>query len=575
MADLSSILTDPNYVNANVATKQAIFDKFSANDTNFTKANSATQDAIRVKFGLTVAPTSDKKIGVLDLLSMPAEMGMALANKPRAEQAAFIAPAIEALGAGGGATLGSMGGPAGTVLGAGTGYAAAKELMRHVAGTAAPETVPQATQRVAQNALEGATMEAGGRAIVGPVLDKAAKAAGWMWDAVGGNLIQVRAGKIIRQIAGADVGKVKDLAANAAPELTAAQATAPAGVNTLAALGERAAKNDTSNFFSRTAAEQEAARAATLKANTPDMATAVAMRANAAGPLYTAARQPTTKIDTAPLVQSVDDLLSRNPGNPELVATLNKVKTGLEASQNAEQVSSVLDGLKTAIASKDNKFIVKNLLNVKSSIESSLPGYSAAQKVFAVGSPPVNQSAILSEMQNVMAREGGGERVVPFLNVLGRGENALIKRATGEPRFGGLEDALSPTQMKVVNDIAAQYTRDLQLAKSATEGQGGLSRILGENKSNVELPPALNWFTRTTNKVLSLLEGRVNESTMLALEKGMRGGKDLTVLLNALPTVERTNVLNALATSNKNFGSAATFGANALNSDNKNALRGQ
>ena len=30
MADLTSILSDPNYVNANEATKKAIFEKFSA-----------------------------------------------------------------------------------------------------------------------------------------------------------------------------------------------------------------------------------------------------------------------------------------------------------------------------------------------------------------------------------------------------------------------------------------------------------------------------------------------------------------------------------------------------------------
>jgi len=46
------ILNDPNYVNANEATKQAIFNKYSALDTNFTKANEATQDAIRQKFGV-------------------------------------------------------------------------------------------------------------------------------------------------------------------------------------------------------------------------------------------------------------------------------------------------------------------------------------------------------------------------------------------------------------------------------------------------------------------------------------------------------------------------------------------
>ena len=38
MPSLMDILEDPNYVNANESTKQAIFDKYSALDDNFTKA---------------------------------------------------------------------------------------------------------------------------------------------------------------------------------------------------------------------------------------------------------------------------------------------------------------------------------------------------------------------------------------------------------------------------------------------------------------------------------------------------------------------------------------------------------
>jgi len=514
------------------------------------------------------------KAGMFDMLSAPFEMGMELANKPRAEQAAFIAPTVEALGAGGGAMLGSMGGPLGAVTGAGAGYAGAKELMRYAAGTATPETLPQASQRVAENAITGAAMEAGGRAIIGPIIDKAAKAAGWVFDTVSGNLLQVRAGKIIRQIAGADLDAVKAAASNAPQNLTAAQAVAPVGNDMLSALGARAAKNDVVNFFSRTAAEQEAARSAALKAVTPDMATAQAMRGNAASPLYTAATQPSVAINTKPLVTRVDDLLARNPGNPELITALNKIKTGLESSNNAEQVSSVLDGLKTAIASKDNKFIAKNLLDVKSSIESALPGYKTAQQVFATASKPVNQAAVLGEMQNVLAREGGGERVTPFLNVLGRGENALIKRTTGDARFGDLGDVLSKPQMAVVDDVAGQLTRDLQLAKAAARGEGGLSRILGEAKATAELPPAFNIYTRTSNKVLSLLEGRVNTNTLKAMEDGMRSGKDLMSLINKLPAAERVNALKAIGTSAKDFGRAATFGTNALapQSENQNAL---
>jgi hypothetical protein len=63
-ASLAEIFNDPNYTNANAATKQAIFDKFSAQDPNYTNANAATQQAIRVKFGVAELAAPD---------AMPAE----------------------------------------------------------------------------------------------------------------------------------------------------------------------------------------------------------------------------------------------------------------------------------------------------------------------------------------------------------------------------------------------------------------------------------------------------------------------------------------------------------------------
>lgn len=111
------------------------------------------------------------KAGMFDMLSAPFEMGMALANKPRAEQAAFIAPTVEALGLVGGGVLGGLGGSVpGAIAGAGAGYAGAGELMRFLGGTAKPETLPQATARVGKEALTGATMEVGGRAAMPYVL---------------------------------------------------------------------------------------------------------------------------------------------------------------------------------------------------------------------------------------------------------------------------------------------------------------------------------------------------------------------------------------------------------------------
>lgn len=119
----------------------------------------------------TPAAPARGKAGMFDMLSMPFEMGLSLAQKPRKEQVEFIAPTVEALGMAAGSLVGGRGGPISGIAGAGLGYAAAKELMGHAAGTATPETLGAATARTAKNALEGSTMETGGRALVANLPD--------------------------------------------------------------------------------------------------------------------------------------------------------------------------------------------------------------------------------------------------------------------------------------------------------------------------------------------------------------------------------------------------------------------
>jgi len=123
----------------------------------------------------TATPAPRGKAGMFDVLSAPFEMGMSLAAKPRKEQVEFVAPAVEALGSAGGAIVGTGAGPLGTVVGAGAGYAGAKELLRLAAGESGKETLPQSAARQAQNVLEGATMEAFGRGVVSPVITKGAE----------------------------------------------------------------------------------------------------------------------------------------------------------------------------------------------------------------------------------------------------------------------------------------------------------------------------------------------------------------------------------------------------------------
>ena len=82
MANLSSILNDPNYVNANAETKAAIFDKFSAQDKNFIGANPETQQAIRIKFGVVPAPAPEVSMRdrIMGVIETPLALGATLAG---------------------------------------------------------------------------------------------------------------------------------------------------------------------------------------------------------------------------------------------------------------------------------------------------------------------------------------------------------------------------------------------------------------------------------------------------------------------------------------------------------------
>ena len=323
---------------------------------------------------------------------------------------------------------------------------------------------------------------------------------------------------------------------------------------------------------------QEANRMAQLQGITPDLRSAEAMRSNVSGPLYTAATQPTMAVNVAPLTQQIDTLLAANPGNTKLVSALNQVKTGLEASTNAQQVSSVLDNLKDLISSKDNKFIVSNLVNVKKTIEQALPGYQQAQQVFAAASPPVNQAKVLGAMQQVLTQPlGVGERAGPFMTALGRGENALLKKSTGAARYDDLSQVLSPQQMGVVKGVESELKRNAEVVRQTQAGADAMKIILEANQSKFRLPSFLDVKVTVTNQMLDILKDKMNANVLKELEKGFASAKDFETLLKKVPASQRIDVLRALGQANlsptKLNVITQTQNALAPAQENQNALR--
>jgi len=76
MASASFILNSPDYINANSATKNAIFNKHIAIMPDFTNANYATQTAIRQKFGLDAATPDTLTTGNAALRARESGEGM-------------------------------------------------------------------------------------------------------------------------------------------------------------------------------------------------------------------------------------------------------------------------------------------------------------------------------------------------------------------------------------------------------------------------------------------------------------------------------------------------------------------
>jgi hypothetical protein len=451
-------------------------------------------------------------------------------------------------------------------------------------GAGATARIAPAASKVLTTAAKYTNPLAPVTAATGYGLALGAKGAGNVIDAMAGERAATRAGNIVRNALTEEGRSPQNLAAaqnalaNAPPSMTVRQALADVPSPQVQYLGQTVESKTAPGRALSVQQAQEANRLAQLQAVTPDLTAAEKARRNVSKPYYNAATLPLTPVNTAPLTQQLDTILTANPGNAKLVSALNQVKTGLEASTSAQQVSSVLDNLKDLIGNKDNKFIVSNLLDVKKTIEQALPGYERAQQVFAAASPPVNQAKVLGAMQDVLKQPlGAGERAGPFMTALGRGETALLKKATGAARYDDLSQVLSPQQMGVVKGVESELKRNAEVVRQTQAGADAMKIILEANQSKFRLPSFLDVKVTVTNQMLDLLKDKMSANVLKELEKGFASAEDFQTLMKKVPASQRLDVLRALGQANlsptKLNVITQTQNALAPTQDNQNALR--
>ena len=149
----------------------------------------------------------------------------------------------------------------------------------------------------------------------------------------------------------------------------------------------------------------------------------------------------------------------------------------------------------------------------------------------------------------MLEKPGGGERIGPFLNVLGRGEEAMLKRAGGRggPRFESLSEVLTSDQISKVREVAKQLETEVAMNQQISAGQQRAADLIKDELPNYRVPNIFNVFVTTANKVLETLGVKVGEKTLEKIATASLTAKSFDELLATLPGKERSLFLSAIS----------------------------
>lgn len=314
---------------------------------------------------------------------------------------------------------------------------------------------------------------------------------------------------------------------------TFAQATADVGLPRVAAVGEQAAKTLPTEALALKDV-QEAARVGQLKAieRTPEArARAERVRERRSEPLYRRAETAGDVVDTEPVLDFISDTIRKNPGNQPLLAEMRRIRKGLLKPDvdedgnpilvprtDAKEVASTIDGLKSAIAKEDNKFIKGELTQIKDQLTEAIPSLPEAQAAFKKGSRPINQMDVgkyLREKLEAPVPEGG-QRAGVFAGAVREAPRTIKQALKNGPTYEKLTDILSPAQKANVDRVLMDLSRDQrvkELAQMGREAAPDLSMPAGR----VERPNLLNRLATITNVIIERLEGKINEKMALEI----------------------------------------------------------
>jgi hypothetical protein len=360
----------------------------------------------------------------------------------------YVAPTVEALGAGAGGLIGGgaglmgggpVGAAAGGVAGAGLGYGIAKEALElgdvYLGGKAPRQGAAQIVEPV-RNVLEGATFEAGGR-VAGPLI---AQGVGKLAD-----LRQIpknKAADIARNALGPDLPEVLNaLKASQGQGMSAAQATADINSPTWQALIDRATARDP-RFLSALEKSQ-----GDVSLNALSRLAGGATAAEARG--TTEAAKEAARTVTSPMRESA--LTRANLGKE--VARLEglSAELGEQAAAKVQEVRRLMELGDLANASARLSLIKRDL---PVGLTKYTYGGELAEKAFNEWSNKAAQASLdLGQGARFAEQAAGALRSVGIKPLEGEPLVRSLKAVSSNPEFAG-NDVLLGSLRNVADDIA-------------------------------------------------------------------------------------------------------------------------
>ena len=415
-----------------------------------------------------------------------------------------------------------------------------------------------------------------------------AKAVGNIVDAAQGQRPAVRAGSIVRNALTEEGRNPQNLLAaqtavqNAAPGVTVRQALSDVTAPQVQYLGDLMAARTPAATMT-VAESQEAARLAQMRGATPNLAAAQIARETATDPLYKQADAAIAQVtptmeklfeqmpkgtlehaadiarmegrpfvmgQTTPAQQVPSGILNAS-GQP--IMTMAPAQTAQITGESLHYIKRALSDIANAAPAttglgRDAQNAARGVLaRFIPEFEKQIPAYGQARQTFAQMSEPVNQAQVLNALTTKLeAPMGVGERPSIFVNALGQGEQALLKKSTGFSRYAELGDVLTPGQIKVVGEVQSELMRDARVAAQTKAGADAMKTILDANQAKFRLPAFMSVKVTLANQMLQILEGRLNQKVLAELAKGFESGTNFSDLMRKIPASERIEVLRAL-----------------------------